>query len=166
MTGPALIAAMPEALALEICAKLFELDRPLYKECLDILAKSKRVRRVVIERMPRSERHPEILAMLRQNAYFTLSLRALTSWLILANSKLLCAFLDGLGIEHDEFGCADTFPPSPGKAKLQSVVDTMLTSYPADRVATYLHAFNAMPDTNWPELAEILEIDTRLKLGA
>ena len=54
----------------------------------------------------------------------------------------------------------------PEDAKLKVAVDTLLAKHPAEAVAVYLNAFNAMNEANWPNLKTLLEGDARLQLGA
>ena len=48
--------------------------------------------------------------------------------------------------------------------KLRAAVDALLTKYPADAVAVYLHSFQGMDIAGWPPLGEMLENDPRLQL--
>ena len=80
---------------------------------------------------------------------------------------MLCDFLDALGIAHDEDGTVEELPAAPPKEKIAAAVDGLLSKYPAESVAIYLHAFRDMDSSiQWPALNEILNDEPRLQLGA
>jgi hypothetical protein len=61
----------------------------------------------------------------------------------------------------------EELPESPPTEKLREVITELLTKYPAETVAVYLHAFHDMDSTvSWPPLGEVLAEDERLRLGA
>jgi hypothetical protein len=76
---------------------------------------------------------------------------------------MLCAWLDALGIEHGDNGCADSFPPQPDAAKLKKGVDLLLKQFEPQIVGVYLRTFNQIDETRWPALDEILAGDPRLQ---
>jgi hypothetical protein len=86
-------------------------------------------------------------------------------WLVGAQAKLLCDFLDGLGIAHDENGTIEELPSAPPKEEVARVVNSLLETHEASVVAVYLHAFQALDEQGWPSLAEVLAEDPSLQLG-
>ncbi|MEI9893822.1 MAG: hypothetical protein WDN28_07945 [Chthoniobacter sp.] len=84
-----------------------------------------------------------------------------------AHAKLLCDFLDGLGIAHDENGTIEAMPPAPTKEALIKAIDPPFreSTIPAV-VAVYLHAFQALDENGWPTLGELIAEDSRLQLAA
>jgi hypothetical protein len=88
----------------------------------------------------------------------------LRTWLLKKYKDMLCDFLNGLGVEHKD-GVVDDLPASMDDARLQSAVDLILTKYPREVAAVYLHAFQEMNEVNWPNLKTMLETDKRLELG-
>ena len=85
-------------------------------------------------------------------------------WLVGAHTALLCDFLDGLGIAHDENGTIEDLPTAPEKTKLKSVIDEVMTKHDPGVVAVYLHAFQALDENGWSTLEDLLGEDARLKL--
>ena len=79
---------------------------------------------------------------------------------------MLCDFLDSLGIKHDDNGTVEQIPAQPEKAALDAAVGTLLGKYDPSIVAVYLHAFQALDETGWPLLNEIIAADPRLQLAA
>jgi hypothetical protein len=85
-------------------------------------------------------------------------------WLVKTQSALLCDFLDGLGIKHDEHGMVEDLPPAPPREQLAALIETLLAKHDAGVLSVYLHAFNSLNDSPWETLAAILSSDARLRL--
>jgi len=120
---------------------------------------------VFVERKPRDERFAWIKDALarKQNESFAANL--LQIWLVSRRPKMLCDFLDALGIQHDENGTVENIPAQPEKSVLDAAVAGLLEKYDSPMVAIYLNAFQALDDTGWPLLEEIINADSRLRLG-
>lgn len=145
---------------------LNEEQKPLYKAAIDSLAKQRKLRPVFVERKPRPERHAWMHEALGRKINETVSAQLLQVWLVGAQSKLLCDFLDGLGIKHEEDGTVEQLPGAPEISKIQQVVETLLGKYEAELVAVYLNAFQALGETGWDTLQQVLDTDPRLRLQA
>ena len=85
--------------------------------------------------------------------------------LVRRHAQMLCDFLDSLGIKHDENGTVDAMPPQPEKPALEAAVNGLLEKYETWVVAVYVHAFQALDETGWPLLEEIIAADSRLHLA-
>ncbi|MDB6172172.1 MAG: hypothetical protein JWL59_1483 [Chthoniobacteraceae bacterium] len=160
-----IFARMSPEVAADIFTFLTEKEKALYKATIDTLAKQRKLRPVFVERKPRPERNAWMQENLGKKQSEAVAAHLLQIWLVGAQSKLLCDFLDGFGIEHDENGTVDALPPAPAKADVARVVDSLLANHPAGVVAVYLHAFQAFDEHGWPSLAELLAEDERLKLS-
>ena len=77
----------------------------------------------------------------------------------------MCDFLDSLGIKHDENGTVEELPPPPAREQLEQAINALLEKHEREVVSVYLHAFQALDDTGWPVLGEILQSDERLRIG-
>ena len=158
---------MSPVLAVEVLAYLQREQTPLYRTVLQGLAQQRRLRPAFVERKPPEERYTWLHAALGRKLSDTLAAHLLQVWLLGARKPLLCDFLDSLGISDDEDGTVQELPESPAKEKLREVITELLTKYPAETVAVYLHAFHDMNSTmSWPLLGEVLADDERLRLGA
>jgi len=156
---------MPANTAALLFTELIEKEKPLYKATIETLAKQRKLRPVFIERKPRNERHAWMQDALGRRVNDAVAAHLLQIWLVATKTQLLCDFLDGLGIPHDENGTIEDMPPAPEKEKLAPVVESLLAKHDPAVVAVYLQAFQALDENGWPSLAELLESDPRLHLG-
>jgi hypothetical protein len=145
-------------------ADLFENEKPLYKNLIENLAKQRKLRPVFVERKPRPERFAWIKDALGRKQNEPVAANLLQIWLVSRHSKMLCDFLDSLGIKHDDNGTVDNIPPQPEKPALEAAAAGLLEKYDASIVAVYLHAFQALDETGWPLLNEVIAADPRLQL--
>jgi hypothetical protein len=84
------------------------------------------------------------------------------TWLLKKHAAMLADFLSSLGIAHKD-GVVETLPEKMEDEKLKPAVDGLLAKYPREAVAVYLHAFNTMNETSWPNLNTLLDADERLQ---
>jgi hypothetical protein len=160
-----IFSQMPESTSTAILSDIFEHEKVLYKNLIENLAKQRKLRPVFVERKPRVERFAWIKDALGRKQNEPIAANFLQIWLVNRHAAMLCDFLDSLGIAHDENGTVDTIPPQPDKAALETAVNGLLGKYDQAFVAVYLNAFQALDDTGWPALGEILAEDARLNLG-
>lgn len=159
-----ILSQMPEAFACDLIQHLHEKEKPLYKAALAALAQKRKLRSVFIERKPRTEQHRWVREQLSHPSNDSLAAQTLQIWLVSAHKGLLCEFLDGLGISHDENGTVEELPGAPEKERLAGVIELLLGKHPATLVTVYLHAFQSISEAGWNSLEEILAEDPRLAL--
>lgn len=159
-----LFAKMPESTAAQIFTHIGENEKHLLKATVDTLAGQRKLRPIFVERKPKSERFAWIKEALGRKQNESVAAHLLQIWLVGAQSKLLCDFLDGLGIAHDEHGTIEELPAAPEKAKLSEVIGTLFEKHDPGVVTIYLHAFQATDENGWSTLEELLAEDPRLKL--
>jgi hypothetical protein len=157
-----LFGFMSPALATEILDFLHESEKDVYRSTLHAVAETRKVRPVFLERKPRAERAKMIIESLSRPALEQVAGNVLRLWLVKKQTSLLVDFLNALAIKHDN-GVVDDLPPTMDDAKLQGAVEGLLTKYPPQHVAVYLHAFYAMNETPWPRLQELLNNEPRLQ---
>ena len=161
-----LFALMPPAVADQLFSFLEQNEKPLYMTTLDTLAKQRKLRNVFVARKPRAERHAWLREVVGKKVNEAIAAHLLQIWLVGAHAKLLCDFLDGLGIAHDANGTIEELPPAPAKADLVKAIEPLFATHDPAVVAVYLHAFQALDDKGWDSLAELLGEDARLRLVA
>jgi hypothetical protein len=166
MTPHEIFAHIPPATAAPLFAFLYEKEKPLYKATIEALAKKRHLRPVFIERKPRDERFAWLKEALGKPANTAVAAHVLQSWLVGAQSALLCDFLDALGIAHDDNGTVEQLPEEPEAEKLTAAVEGLLAQHDPAIVAIYLHTFQALHESGgWNTVGSLLESDPRLKLG-
>ncbi len=141
-------------------------NKKLYRTAVEVMAPRMGVRVPILIEMPKTQRHATWIRILGRPEMEVLSFNIFSTWLIETQTPLLCAWLDSLGIEHADNGCADTFPPEPAATLLKKGVDTLLKSFDPQIVSVYLRCFNQIDETQWPALDEIVKNDPRLELKA
>lgn len=164
LTSHELLGFMSPNLGVEILTFTFETDKPLYRATLGAVAEARKVRSVFLERQPKSQRHSAMLATLARPGLEMVTANLLRTWLLKRYKDMLCDFLDALGIAHKD-GVVDDLPASMDDEKLRTAVDLLLSKYPREVAAVYLHAFQEMNEVSWPNLKTMLESDKRLELG-
>ncbi|HEV8185088.1 MAG TPA: hypothetical protein VGP40_03970 [Chthoniobacterales bacterium] len=167
MKAHQLFQSMSQPLAADLFTFLQSNEKPVYKAAIQGLANQRNLRAVFVERKPRDERHAWMRAALGRPASDTLATHLLQAWLLGANKPMLREFLGALEIPHEEDGTVEEIPPCPPKESLQAAIERLLSKYPAEAVAVYLHAFREMDSSlQWPALNEILNDNPRLQLAA
>jgi hypothetical protein len=159
-----LIGFISPALAQEIVESTFSADKPLYRAVLAAVAEANRVRPVFLEKRPRVQRHAEMIAALARPRMEEAAANLLRGWLLKSENRLICEFLDALGIAHEN-GVVGDFPETVEDVKLNEAVDAVLRSHPAEKVILYLNTVHATSGVRWQNLDQLLTGDARLQLG-
>jgi hypothetical protein len=150
-------------LANDILLAVQKANKKLYRTAVEVMAPRMGIRVPILIEMPKVQRHATWIQILARPEMEVLSFNLISTWLIETQRPMLCAWLDSLGIEHAENGCADTFPPEPEAALLKKGVDLLLKQFDPQIVGIYLSSFNQIDETHWPALDEILRTDLRLQ---
>ena len=164
LTSHELLGFMSPNLGLEILTYAFDNDKPLYRTTLAAVAEARKVRSVFLERQPKAQRHSAMLATLARPALELVTANLLRTWLLKKYKDMLCDFLNALEIAHKD-GVVDDLPATTDDGKLRAAVDLILSKYPREVAAVYMHAFQEMNEVEWPNLKTMLETDKRLELG-
>ena len=152
-------------LAQSIFQTLRDDHRDVYKSILISLAQEKRLRPVFVQRKPVEQQIKWMGDTCKLRACNSVTEHLLQIWLLKSQPEMLKAFLDDLGVEHDDEGTAEDLPDELDAKKLKKAAEGLLKSHPAETVALYLHVFQLQQPGGWPELNELLEKDERLALG-
>jgi hypothetical protein len=157
LTSHELLGFMSPGLATEILNSIYETDKPFYRTVMASAAEARKLRPIFLERQPRPQRHAMMISTLSRPSLDLMAGNLLRAWL-LKKYKAIC-------IEHKE-GVVEDLPATMDDEKLKAAVETLLSKYPPEVVAVYLHAFNEMNQVNWTNLKTMLEADKRLQLGS
>ena len=87
----------------------------------------------------------------------TVAARALVNYHLERQRPMMSAFLDSLGITHENGLINDETVSKPDAAKLRSAVSELAAKFPADEVALYLSTLVSQDPDTWGELAELPE---------
>ena len=147
-----------------IFAFLHEHQKPLYRATLDTLAKSRKLRPVFLEKKPRAEQHAWLVDQLRKRINDDTAAHVLQLWLVGAHKTLLCEFLDGFGIAHDDNGTVEILPAAPSLPELVRVIDSLRPRYDSLLLAVYLNTFQSLDFEGWPTLDALIQQDPSLQL--
>jgi len=85
--------------------------------------------------------------------------RALIAYHLEAERPMMGAFLDALGIEHDNGLITAEEVQAPEKTKLAEGVRTLKATFPADAVRLYLHTLVLLDGDTWAELGGLLSAE-------
>lgn len=159
-----IFARLPDSVRGEIFEYLAKEQPNLLAVVTDTFCREQKLRPIFVQRKSKAERQAWLQTGLGRARHAGDAGHLLQIWLVGRHAKLLCAFLDALGIPHDEDGTIEDLPSAPEKAKIVEAVDQLLAEHDPGVVAVYLHAFQATDENGWPSLAEVLAEDPRLKL--
>ena len=160
-----IFAQLPLETAARIFADLHAVQKPLYKAAIDSLAKAHNLRPVFVERKSRPEQHLWLAEKARRRQHDSIAAHLLQAWLVGSHKALLCEFLDGFGIAHDENGTVEVLPPAPAKEDLLRVINTLRGRYDSQLIAIYLNTFQSLDSEGWDTLAGLIREDPSLQLG-
>lgn len=160
-----ILQSLPDEAACEIFQHLSENDKPAYRACIQVLAQRRKLRPVILERKPRTERHLWMRTELARKANEDAATDLLQTWLLGSHSAMVCQFLDDLDIPHNGRGLLDTLPAEPSREKLTAAIDRLFANHSAAAVVAYLQLFVEMDIADWPGLKDILQTDSRLCLA-
>jgi hypothetical protein len=84
--------------------------------------------------------------------------RALVNYHLERQRPMMAAFLDALGVDHDNGLINDETAVKPESDKLQSAAGAIAEQYPAEDVALYLSTLVSQDPDTWGELAQLPQI--------
>jgi hypothetical protein len=102
------------------------------------------------------EKRSKYLATL-PNISDTIAARALVSYHLAQQRPMMSAFLDGLGITHEDGLISDETIAKPELDKLRSAAAELVSKFPAEDVSLYLATLVSQDPETWGDLAEAPE---------
>ena len=87
----------------------------------------------------------------------TVAARALVSYHLERQRPMMSAFLDSLGIAHENGLISDENVTKPEAAKLKTAAAELAAKFPADEVSLYLSTLVSQDPDTWGDLAELPE---------
>lgn len=130
-------------------------DASLRMQAEAAIARAVKARDVFVRRLPAEKKIAYLATAVRPDELLASSL--LLALHLEHRRPMLSAFLDALGIAHDNGLIAeDAQPAPPDAARLDAAARTLYESFPADDVTLYLKVLMAMDAGMWGGLAETL----------
>lgn len=125
-----------------------------HAEAVMAIAQRLKFRAKSVQALP-VERRAKHLAQL-SDVSEAIATRALISYHFAAKRDLMGAFLDALGIEHEDglIKAEEVEPPSADR--LRAAVETMRASFPEEDVELYLRTLAALDGDTWAHVDEVL----------
>lgn len=103
------------------------------------------------------ERKTKYLAGL-PNVSDTIAARALVTYHLERQRPMMAAFLDHLGIPHEDGLISEETVPKPDTDKLKAAAAHLASTYPAGDVALYLSTLVSQDPETWGALAELPQV--------
>ena len=160
MSPDKIFAAFPAVSA--SLAELREGNREAYRAAVAVLAGRRKLRPAFIDKKPLAERHEWMAAELSKKSNADVATEVLQGWLFACRKPLMAAFLDSLGVPHED-SLIESLPPEPSRERLSAAVSALLENNPEWAVAAYLNLFVEMDIAEWPVLREIVSSEPRLQ---
>ncbi len=85
----------------------------------------------------------------------TIAARALVSYHLETQRPMMAAFLDALGIAHEDGLISDETVAKPEAAKLRDAAATLASKYPPEDVSLYLSTLVSQDPETWEAVAEL-----------
>jgi hypothetical protein len=164
LTSHELFGFMSSGLALQILEHAHQTNKELYKAALCSVAEARKLRPMFFERVPRAQRHADMVSMLGRPRLELTAASLIRDWLMKKQNAMLCEYLNSLGIAHKE-GAVEELPAQVPDDKLNAAVDNLLAKFPAEEVIVYLNAFYSMNDVRWANLETLLQDNPRLQFA-
>lgn len=102
------------------------------------------------------ERRAKYLAQL-PSISDTIAARALVNYHLQRQRPMMSAFLDLLGITHENGLISDETVPKPDAAKVQQAVKELSAKFPADDVSLYLSTLVSQDPETWDALIDVAQ---------
>jgi hypothetical protein len=106
-------------------------------------------------KMPREKKARQLVAL--SSVSEIVAARLLVAYHLDQQRPMMAAFLDALGIQHEDGLIADEALGAPESEKLQAAVKTLSSTFPADDVTLYLSTLIWQDPETWGGLADLPE---------
>jgi hypothetical protein len=101
------------------------------------------------------ERRAKLLAQMSEVSD-AVATRALIAYHFTTRRDLMAAFLDALGIAHDNGLISEETVAAPSKERLIEAIAKVRTSFPAEDVDLYMHTLTTLDGDTWAAVDEAL----------
>ena len=126
---------------------------PQQAEAVQAIARQLRFRPQSVLKLPPGKRAHHLASL--RTVPESLASRALVVYHLAAQRPMLEAFLDGLGIAHEQGLIAEGAKAAPDAARLREAAAALLDRFPAADVRIYLHTLAVQDPATWGPLGPI-----------
>ena len=133
-----------------------ENDESEQAEVINLIAQRLKFRTKSVVVLPIAKKTQYLLSLLSLPEM--VAARLLVAYHITHQRTLMGAFLDALGVAHNDGMIAEETEVAPGADKIRAAVQTIAASFPADDVALYLSTLYWQNPDTWGPLADLPEI--------
>jgi hypothetical protein len=145
-------ASMSPERATDILHVLNEKAPGIYVQAVAAASAAMKARPVYLMRQPAEKRAQAVRRALARVSANPVAGEILAVYFLECRKELLTAWLDAVGLEHDDGTLSDDAPEQPEKAKLDAAVDRFLGVDEDPDRALLLAAFAAQDAIEWPDL--------------
>ena len=124
-------------------------------EAVSALASHMKFRAKSVVSLPVDRKTKYLLAL--PNLPDSIAARALVAYHLTRQRPMMAAFLDALGIAHEDGLISDENLAAPDPEKLKAAAATLAASFSAEDVALYLSTLVSQDPETWQALAELPE---------
>ena len=124
-------------------------------EAVSALASHMKFRAKSVVNLPVERKTKYLLAL--PNLPDTVAARALVAYHLTRQRPMMAAFLDALGIAHEDGLISDENLGAPDPEKLKAAAADLVTKYHAEDVALYLSTLVSQDPETWQALADLPE---------
>lgn len=158
--------AMTPATSQAITGWLRETEKAVFSSALASLAAQRKLRPIFVTRKTRTEQIAWMAEQLKSRLNEAIGENLLQIWLMKGRPAMLISFLNSLGVPHDgNGGIEGDIPATLDPEKIKAGAAALLEKHPAGEVAIYLNLFQLQQPGGWPELAEVINADSRLQFS-
>ena len=125
-------------------------------EAVSALASHMKFRPKSVVHLPDERKTKYLLGL--PNLSDTIAARALVAYHLNRQRPMMAAFLDSLGIAHEDGLISDENLPPPDPEKLKTAAAELAGKFPAEDVALYLSTLVSQDPDTWKALADVPEI--------
>ena len=130
-------------------------------EVIAAIAQRIKFRAKSVVTMPRDKKARHLVALGAMSEL--VAARLLVAYHLAHQRPMMAAFLDALGIKHEDGLIADEEVQPPGAEKLHAAAATLAASYPAEDVALYLTTLTWQDPETWGPLSDAPHIKAHLR---
>ncbi|MDJ0852146.1 MAG: hypothetical protein QNK04_27570 [Myxococcota bacterium] len=151
-----IFASMSPEQAQDVMQALADQSPPIFAQAVAAAGAALKARPVYLQRQPFAKRAEAVRRALSRVASNPVAAEILAVYFLECRKQLLVAWLDALGLEHEDGTLRADAPPEPPEAELRATIDKFLSTDGDPDRPLLLAAFAAQDAIEWPVLEAAL----------